>query len=137
MDKKKIFFALITLVISVLLLIVVINCISKIEREIIKKFLITILVIIQILIYSYSYIGVHPQYRYSQDWSDDMIFTSYKIAEKFNITDTVYRIKDLNYNVITELINHVKNRGFSEEDPQVKSWKASIEFLYTQLYQYK
>lgn len=49
----------------------------------------------------------------------------------------VYRLKDLNYNVIYELIKHVKSRGFSVEEPQVKSWRACIEFLNKQLYEYK
>lgn len=81
--------------ISTVLFFIAINNITKIEREIIKKLLITVITIIQICMYTYAYIGVQPQYRYTADWSDDMIFTSYKIADKFNLSDTLYRIKDL------------------------------------------
>lgn len=49
----------------------------------------------------------------------------------------VYKLKDLNDNIIYELIKHVRSRGFSVEESQVKSWRSSIRFLYEQLYEYK
>lgn len=49
----------------------------------------------------------------------------------------VYRLGDLNYRVINTLKDHVESRGFSVEEPQIKSWKACLEFLYKQLYEYK
>ena len=49
----------------------------------------------------------------------------------------IYRLGDLNYRVINKLKEHVESRGFSVEEPQIKSWEACLKFLYKHLYEYK
>ena len=46
----------------------------------------------------------------------------------------IYRLGDLNYRVINKLKEHVESRGFSVEEPQIKSWEACLKFLYKHLY---
>ena len=60
-----------------------------------KKILIVLLTIFQIIIYSYAYIGVDPQYRYGTEWSDEQIFLSNEIAKEVKDDNSLYRIKDL------------------------------------------
>ncbi len=81
--------------ITAILMIFVITIVHNIENRLIKNILLTGIISIEILIYSYAYIGVEPAYRNGREWSDEPIFTSYEIANSFNIEDSLYRIKDL------------------------------------------
>lgn len=65
------------------------------ENQKITKILLSILTLIELFIYTYAYVGIPIEYRYAIEWSDDQIFTSYKINEKLNLDNTLYRIKDL------------------------------------------
>ena len=60
-----------------------------------------------------------------------------KQVKTYNMNGLIYRLGDLNYRVINKLKEHVESRGFSVEEPQIKSWEACLKFLYKQLYEYK
>lgn len=83
--------------ISAMFMILTIKSISYAENEKIRKIILTIIVISETLIYTYAYVGVDEEYRGGAEWSDEGIFTSYEIANTFNIENTLYRIKDLTY----------------------------------------
>ncbi len=69
--------------------------VMKMEKEKTKKVICSVLVVMEVMIYTYAYVGVKPEYRYGKEWSDEQIFTSYEIAKKFEIGNTLYRMKDL------------------------------------------
>lgn len=62
-----------------------------------KMIAISIVTIIQLLTYTYAYLGVIPEYRGdSIEWSDEQIFLSNTINSKLKkYENTLYRIKDL------------------------------------------
>lgn len=67
----------------------------NIKQEKIKKIVILVFSLTEVFMYVYAYIGVYPEYRYVTEWSDEGIFSSYKIKNELNIPNTLYRIKDL------------------------------------------
>lgn len=91
MEFKNFIYVLIVMV----TFLIVENAILKLENHKLKENLILVLTLIQIIIYSFAYIGVDPQYRYSTEWSDDGIFTSYKIKDQINKEEKLYRFKEL------------------------------------------
>ncbi len=66
---------------------------SKQERT--KKVICSAIVLLEVMIYTYAYVGVNPQYRCGREWSDEQIFTSYEIANSLPIEKSLYRMKDL------------------------------------------
>ena len=87
-------FTIIAVFCIVMQLLIFVVC--NIKQEKIKKVLILIITLSEVFMYVYAYIGVYPEYRYGKEWSDEGIFTSYKIKKELNIQeDTLYRIKDL------------------------------------------
>lgn len=77
------------------LLTVTILCITYIkEKTKVQKFITLILVISEIFIYSYAYIGVKSENIQKRELSDKGVFLSYKIQEQFKIKNDLYRLKD-------------------------------------------
>lgn len=83
------------IVLTCILMILVLNSISNIEKEKVRKVILAIIVASEVLIYTYAYIGTKPEYRSGIEWSDEAIFTSYEIQNTFDLQDRLYRIKDL------------------------------------------
>lgn len=89
------FKSFILILIPTILMLFAVKTIHSVENEFSKKVLLTGMILVELLVYSYAYIGVYPAYRGGREWSDEQIFTSYEIASTFEIKDTQYRIKDL------------------------------------------
>ena len=58
-----------------------------------KYNIITIVTITSLIAYTYAYLGVDPEYRGGNEWSDDGIFYANEIYGK--VDDNLYRLKDL------------------------------------------
>lgn len=67
------------------------------NKRIYKKIIIFMIILSEIFMYGYAYIGVPREKRYGREWSDEEIFTSYEIEEKIQIDEknNLYRLKDL------------------------------------------
>lgn len=78
-----------------IMMISILFIISITERAQTQKVITVILVISEILIYSYAYIGVSPERIINRELSDQGVFQAYTIEKEFNIEDTMYRLKDL------------------------------------------
>lgn len=147
LDVKNFIYVLIVTI----MLIIVENTILKIEKNKLRENLIVIISLIQIFIYSFAYIGVDPQYRYSTEWSDDAIFTSYNIKEqikkeKINQTQNLYRFKELTgkttencplvykmpsmstflHLVSSEQVLNCKQLGYSSRNTQINDYGGTI-----------
>lgn len=83
------------ILITCILMILVLRAILNIEKERVRKVILVIIVISEVFIYTYAYVGTKPEYRSEIEWSDEAIFTSYEIQNTFNLQDTLYRMKDL------------------------------------------
>lgn len=78
------------------ILMVSILCISYItEKTKVHKIITVIIVVSEIFIYSYAYIGVKDENIQDRELSDKGVFQSYKIKEQFDIKNDLYRLKDL------------------------------------------
>ena len=127
-------------------MILVVKVVSNAENEKIKKMLLSTIVVVEALVYTYAYIGVDEKYRYGAEWSDEVIFTSYDIVNEFNIGDTLYRIKDLTalttencplvYNIPsmstflhlinTEQVTNCEQLGYSHNKTKINDYGGTI-----------
>ena len=84
------------ILINLFIVFMILHSIYNITNEKVKKILICVITIFQILTYTYAYIGVQNNSEYGIEWSDKQIFISNEINEKVKTEEkNLYRIKDL------------------------------------------
>lgn len=133
------------ILITFILMLLVIKGIFNIDKDKLKKVLLTIVVISEVLIYTYAYVGVDKEFRGGVEWSDEGIFTSYEIAN-MNIPNTLYKIKDLTasttencslvYNIPsmstflhlinTEQVTNCEQLGYSHNNTKINDFGGTI-----------
>lgn len=91
MQKSNFILILMTLVLRLIIL----KNFSFGNKEKLKKIVVSIIILSEVLMYVYAYVGVYPEKRYGREWSDEEIFTSYEIQDKISTEDNLYRLKDL------------------------------------------
>ena len=68
---------------------------SLTEKRKVQQVITILVVIAEVFIYSYAYIGVYPDKIANRELSDKPVFQSYTIKEEFEIEKDLYRLKDL------------------------------------------